>query len=282
MNNETEYFGSFLSLVNVKYIIVDLTAPYEFPNFANGPARMTGVCPIGSPQSYVALLDEQKDLRVVLNNTNAIIYENIAFTPQITVYEKMFIVENNEFAIPSSAVMNDIYNLTTRNVLFIDKDAIPGNLLNQYLSIATGTVSFNMSSGSKPNMTAYSDEGIVNNYTISQTGPTVFSINPSGKESLYITFGESFDQGWSANFGSQQLKHLSLEPYDTNLFYLNGNGSSSGNQNKNSTIKVFYKFQSIYDFTIIISALTLAVIVSLVIYLSRSFFIRNQKASSHR
>ena len=100
VNNETEYFGTLLSLVNVKYIIVDLTAPNVYPNFATGPARMSGLCPIGSPESYVALLNEQKDLRVVFNNTDAIIYENTAFTPQITVYEKMFIVENNEFGIP--------------------------------------------------------------------------------------------------------------------------------------------------------------------------------------
>lgn len=274
VNNETEYFGTLLSLVNVKYIIVDLTAPNVYPNFATGPARMSGLCPIGSPESYVALLNEQKDLRVVFNNTDAIIYENTAFTPQITVYEKMFIVENNEFGIPPSAIMKNVYNLTTNGVLFIENDTIPNDLLNQYLVISSGTVSFNVTSGPKPDMTAYSDEASINQYVVNQNGPTSYSINSSDKSPLYITFGESFDPDWDAYLGNgTQLEHLPLPPYNTSLFYLPENDSYIlSSMNENGSIKVVeisYKPQGIYEFTIFLSIVAWAIIVSLIVCLSK-------------
>lgn len=264
VNNETEYFGTLLSLANVKYIIVDLTAPNVYSNYATGPARISGLCPIGSPESYVALLNRQKDLRVVVDDADAIIYENMAFIPHTAVYEKMFIVERNEFGIPPSVIMKDVYNLTTSSVLFVDKDTIPNDSLNQYLAISSGTVSFYVQPGLNPDMTAYSDEASVNHYEVSQKGPTSFFINTSGKSSLYITFSESFDPDWAAYLGTQ-LEHLPLPPYNTNLFYLNENGYVKA-------IEISYELQSIYEFTLIV-AVVAWVIVSLIIYLSKGVHI---------
>ena len=79
---------------------------------------------------------------------------------------------------PPSAIMKNVYNLTTNGVLFIENDTIPNDLLNQYLVyLKWNLYSFNVTSGPKPDMTAYSDEASINQYVVNQNGPTSYSIN---------------------------------------------------------------------------------------------------------
>jgi len=100
LSGKTREVGKLLAYYNVKYIIV------SFPKFTleayneyyKGPPRLIlqkpyGYAPVGDPVEYIKLLDTQDDLKVVVDNPEYRIYENMDFTiPHISAYNRIFLV----------------------------------------------------------------------------------------------------------------------------------------------------------------------------------------------
>ncbi|HWQ96114.1 MAG TPA: hypothetical protein VN368_01955, partial [Candidatus Methylomirabilis sp.] len=95
----TENAGKLFSYSNVKYVIVYLEKfKWEgMQNYYTGSPRFSfqnpfGSSPTGAPEEYIALLNKQKDLKLIHNESNFMIYENLNFLPHITVYNKIFFI----------------------------------------------------------------------------------------------------------------------------------------------------------------------------------------------
>lgn len=91
----TDNIGNVLSSFNVKYVIVNLEME-GVPLWGEGAPRLIywgfNYYPVGSPREFIKLLDMQKDLKLIVNGTNFLIYENLKFYPHIVAYTQIFLV----------------------------------------------------------------------------------------------------------------------------------------------------------------------------------------------
>lgn len=91
----TDNIGNVLSSFNVKYVIVNLEME-GVPLWGEGAPRLRywgfNYYPVGSPREFIKLLDIQKDLKLIVNGTNFLIYENMKFYPYIVTYTQIFLV----------------------------------------------------------------------------------------------------------------------------------------------------------------------------------------------
>jgi len=116
---QTQEFGEILGHLNVKYVIVNLESwEHEYlQTLYTGPPRFLyqgiyGYATVGAPEEYVKLLGEQKDLRIVAEEENFIIYENLDFTPLITAYSEVFLTAPESLLAGRSGyrLMNSSFN----------------------------------------------------------------------------------------------------------------------------------------------------------------------------
>jgi hypothetical protein len=81
-------FGDLVGSFGVKYVIVNL-AQQEPVEWHQGRPRLLGWglkwYPIGDPNEFVKLLSRQKNLKLVENNTDFVVFENLAFVPKISI-----------------------------------------------------------------------------------------------------------------------------------------------------------------------------------------------------
>lgn len=72
----TDRIGTLLALANVRYVILNLASESE------GSVRYEGQYLSGDPRSFAAILNKQKDLTLIVQRPDYLIYENKA-APQI-------------------------------------------------------------------------------------------------------------------------------------------------------------------------------------------------------
>jgi len=129
INKATNHTGELLGLANVKYIIVADFRLTEW-NFKDvpkwgvigwydGPPRLddygfSGSYAVGDPKSYVEILDEQTDLKKIVNREDLIIYENLKFRPHVSIHDNLFIMAPKEIIGVSPLYTRDMY---ARNLL---------------------------------------------------------------------------------------------------------------------------------------------------------------------
>lgn len=104
------YFGEVLAPAAVKYILVPIAAVRVsavigsnsdiYKPFVEGAPRLWyGYAniwwPIGNPDAYVALLNNQRDLSLVYEGSDFLVYENLNPVENIAVYKKMYLVYEN-------------------------------------------------------------------------------------------------------------------------------------------------------------------------------------------
>jgi len=91
----TDNIGNVLSSFNVKYVIVNLEME-GVPLWGEGAPRLIylgfNYYPVGSPIKYIKLLNMQKDLKLIVNSTDFVIYQNMEFCPHIAAYTQIFLV----------------------------------------------------------------------------------------------------------------------------------------------------------------------------------------------
>lgn len=88
--NNTQWLGSLLAPANVKYVITQLDATELRKTekwMVEGKPRRVGGYLVGNPRALTAVLDEQKDLKLVENTTSIAIYRNEKFLPHISVFQ---------------------------------------------------------------------------------------------------------------------------------------------------------------------------------------------------
>ena len=85
INDNTDQWGKWLAPANVKYIIVDKLAEQEGePKLVN---KWDTSYPSGDPAEYFELLQDQSDLRLVIDNSQYAIFENTEYISNIVFYE---------------------------------------------------------------------------------------------------------------------------------------------------------------------------------------------------
>jgi hypothetical protein len=101
LQGNTEEVGKLLAPYNVKYIVISLErweGKFLEPYYRGTPRiaqqEPWGWWPMGDPEEYVALINKQEDLKLVANDPDFLIYQNMDFIPQshITVYTDTFFV----------------------------------------------------------------------------------------------------------------------------------------------------------------------------------------------
>lgn len=91
-NDKTDRVGALFAPLNVKYIIINLISPQTGPPRATGFLDYNEPFLYGSPLDYVKILNTQKDLVFVGNQTDFLIYQNLEYLPAITVYTDSFYI----------------------------------------------------------------------------------------------------------------------------------------------------------------------------------------------
>jgi len=99
LEGRTREFGLILALIDVKYVVVNMLTTYESttPHISEQEGYFYAS---GDPEEFVRLLENQEDLKIVANNTDFVIYENLDFTPSISVYDDFVLIPT--FATPKA------------------------------------------------------------------------------------------------------------------------------------------------------------------------------------
>jgi hypothetical protein len=111
LSGKTHRWGLILAPTNVKYVVVVWNTTET--NFGSGatnwvgtgnPALQSGPSLSGDYKSYVELLNAQNDLKVVANESNYIIYENLDYLPHVEVFPSLSYVVGDLSAINDAAL----------------------------------------------------------------------------------------------------------------------------------------------------------------------------------
>jgi hypothetical protein len=108
-NSSSNYLGEMLSLAAVKYIVVNLdnvqtSSPHVQYDYLTYWAE-------GNPFLYRDNLATQLDLKLVKNDRQFVIYENVAFRPQIVVYNRILALNEHLQDFSFSTIANYSGNL---------------------------------------------------------------------------------------------------------------------------------------------------------------------------
>jgi len=107
LEGRTREFGQMLALINVKYVVVNMLTTYE-PTKPSISEHGGYIYASGDPEEFVRLLEIQEDLKMVANSTDFVIYENLDFTPHISVYDDFVLIPT---FVAAKAVTESIYSL---------------------------------------------------------------------------------------------------------------------------------------------------------------------------
>jgi len=96
LSGQTDQWGRLLAPAGVKYIFVVWNTTET--NLGNGatawmaqgePSIQANSRPCGSYEDYIELLGTQKDLRLLINASNYLIYENLDYLPQVSIFSSL-------------------------------------------------------------------------------------------------------------------------------------------------------------------------------------------------
>ena len=96
LSGQTDQWGRLLASASVKYIFVVWNTTET--NLGSGasewavqgqPSIQVGNRPCGSYADYIKLLGSQKDLKLVINASNYLVYENLDFLPHVSIFSSL-------------------------------------------------------------------------------------------------------------------------------------------------------------------------------------------------
>ena len=102
LSGQTDQWGRLLAPADVKYIFVVWNTTET--NLGNGatawmvqrqPVIQAGNRPCGNYTDYIQLLNSQKDLKLIVNTSNYLIYENLDYLPQVSIFSSLAYVEGD-------------------------------------------------------------------------------------------------------------------------------------------------------------------------------------------
>jgi len=212
VDEQTQHIGALLAPVNVKYIVVNLASREK------GPAKSSGYYAYGDPKNFAKLLDEQKDVKLVVNETDFLIYKNNKFIPHVSVYEKALLV-----AQPLGSTSEDI-NQNLRSLLLLS--SAPGFNIDKILVVFEDQLPFNERKLFLKNSDAViilQDDlrkAIVNMSQYSEIKKYILVSPINSTKELF--FGDNFDNDlsrWSIKGGNWSLIEGKLSQSDNLLIF---------------------------------------------------------------
>jgi hypothetical protein len=185
-DTENHSLGELLGRTNVKYVILDLGNP-RYLNDASPCHRVPeGIG--GNPRGLFGLLEKEKGLAPVADIGDFIIFENAGYVPHLAVYGQVLQIEEK----PSPAlVVSSGANWQENLVVF------KGQLAPDLASALAANVESTPMSNSRQ----------IGSRVISESD-TAYSIVLEGQGPAFISLGENYDPGWSANLNGESLPHF--------------------------------------------------------------------------
>jgi hypothetical protein len=263
VSGATHNLGALLAPASVKYIILATPNPNTLWNGAAaliaplqpyliGPIRYTSSGVQGDPINIEKVLDEQTDLKLVYNDTDFQVYENVMYLPKISVFASATYIVGSEDALSILPRMPN-FSANADMLIFADQNPslakelpeVSSSILffNTDISNYSNLLSSNVGSGNvyENAMNAFNSKKQL--YLFAQDSPT-FSrsiTTPSGQwwialkapEALLLDPSMGFinlDQGQSFNITSENFKPAHDPPiYDFDLanyyFYTSAGGN---------------------------------------------------------
>ncbi len=212
LSGQTHRWGLVLAPANIKYVVVIWNTTET--NFGSGatewkstgnPILQSGPSLCGDYREYLALLDSQTDMKMVVNESNYLIYQNLDYLPHVEVFPSL------SYVVGDLSAINDL--ATATNFSANSSMLVYGNQLVQYNPLLyADTVIFqnrnitdlaldNLHSANGINLSSYGstqrtaiDYAWVqaapeNNYLLSQGIPTSGLLSPTN--TFIETTGES-------------------------------------------------------------------------------------------
>ncbi len=187
-NNATSQIGSLLAQLNVKYIVVNLVPQ----SYETGSPRISdtgeGGLPFlyGSPEGYIAILNTQKDLQLVENQTDFLIYQNLEYLPSVTVYSNSFyITPTNSQTVDSSLTeaLSNLQDFKPSNQVLIFGDDLSQVTQTSFIENSAVVITYMENSNSTPTAVI----------AISQSGfyRMIFSAVGNNSSSLSFTLNDT-------------------------------------------------------------------------------------------
>lgn len=205
---EQRNLGDLLAPFNVRYVIVDCSSDQE------GPPRLNGLYPQGSPKAFAEILNRQRDLVLVTDKGEFLVYENKKFIPHISVYNNLrFIdsdpkVKSSRFSLLNPLTEAGDFDSCRQLVVFTEQlEAEEERFLR----------------------TAHSElDGAVENFSskeleVRKISPTEYQVDLKTKNPVFVVLGETYHPSWSAHVDGKKLAHFKAF-YWANGFYLNKAG----------------------------------------------------------
>ncbi|MEM2704103.1 MAG: carbohydrate binding domain-containing protein, partial [Candidatus Bathyarchaeia archaeon] len=91
----TEQIGASLAQFNIKYVIVN-SEMEGLKEWGEGDPKLRkwgfNYYVVGSPKKIVEILNTQKDLKLIANETNFLVYENLEFSSHVSAYDEVLLV----------------------------------------------------------------------------------------------------------------------------------------------------------------------------------------------
>jgi hypothetical protein len=184
-SNATEHLGALLSPANVRYVIVDKIQQRWFPSSrvaydARYGTLRTGPSGIyGDWRKFSNILDRQRDLKLVANETGFMVYENVAFADHVELYSNMTLVVGDRRSL--AALVDKLGVSLESAVAFADQD--PAQLAS-LLSLTSSVVFYDRNFEDLLMETLVDDYGL-GAYNVTYQKSEIVIDNPSGHLQLY-------------------------------------------------------------------------------------------------
>ncbi|MDI6892100.1 MAG: hypothetical protein QMD08_03780 [Actinomycetota bacterium] len=238
-NEQTNNIGTLLAPASVKYTIVNLASSQK------GAPTLNGFFPSGDPENFIKILNKQKDLRLVDQQENFLVYENKEFLPHITAYDR--------------ALFIPVTNSTSRLSLMMRLFRTPGFEIGRQLLVFGGQLSSKQRSWFLNNRDVPISQGSAAGTRNSTTGErarsysykavkisqTSYKVSVKSERPLFIVLGETYHPSWNAYVNDEKLEHFPAFYY-ANGFYLDKTGRNN--------VKITFDEQRTGNLTIMIWA----------------------------
>jgi hypothetical protein len=200
VENMTRHLGALLASGNVKYVIVDKVKQRWFKTdivtytARYGDLRVKGYSDgiYGDWEKFSKILDKQEDLKLVVNESDFMVYENIMFTDRVHVYPKMtLIVGDRRALLPLVDELN--FNVKENLVVFAEQDR---EHLNNLIGLASSVIFYD-SDFNDLLMSTLVDKFGLKSYNIMYDNCTVeYDFLPLTDPLYYSYYGFAYDDNY--------------------------------------------------------------------------------------
>lgn len=222
-DENSKNFGALLTYANVRYVIVNLKSALT------DPAQVQGIYVVGEPGSFAGILNSKKDIRLVINNPDYLIYENKEKSAVISAAEKIVVVNKTD-------LNNYDFDYAFHPVVikeFLSSDAqkeIPGDMVASF------------SVNNADNFGIFSSLSSDKQVNFTKISEAEYLVILKTRRPVFIIFKQAYHPGWNAYCGKDRLIHI--PSFYGNLFLLKDTGNKEvriifeGQKNKKMVTKV--------------------------------------------